>query len=264
MRRLRDRLGALTADEYLRLALYADSPAAAAVLAEKGLEGANALDPEVTVLLLREVFRAHLAAHRVRSAHAIARKMVRLDALREITHADLGRSCAALGWWVPAAQAYRVAARHAPARRRSIHWASVANALHHAGHYADALSALERATRWALTTRELHRACAALVRIDSGLLPQAIEDLEEITHELECARCGAGFGRYVTGLLYAAQGDSARAIDHLRQFIRRNGTDPMRSAALAAELTRARRTLRTLRQQHPPETPPPPVSKGPR
>src|SRR5688572_4230894 len=110
------------------------SQAAAGELAKQGLAHAkaNELDPEGEVLLLREVFKAHLHAHRPRSAHAVARKMVRLGALPEVTHADLGRACAALGWWMSASQAYRLAARFAPAQRRALHWASCAAALHHA------------------------------------------------------------------------------------------------------------------------------------
>ena len=265
MRKLRDRIGPLTADDYLRLAIHSASPTTAAAFAEKGLRGTTEkLDPEVSVLLLREVFRAHLHARRLRSAHAVARKMVRLGALPEITHTDLGRACTALGWWVRAAQAFRIAARHAPARRRAMHWASVATALHHAGQSEDALSALERATRWSLTTRPLHRAYAALVHLDAGELPDTIDGLAEITRDLECARCGEGYGRYVVGLLYSVQGDDVRAMRHLRHFLRRNLGDPMREVTLAAEIHRARKTLRALRvrAQGTPSTPAPQGTPG--
>lgn len=102
------------------------SPAEAAVLAERGLRhhgesaGDQAIDPETRLLLLRES-RAHLHARRLRSAHAVARKMAHLGVAQEIAHVDLARACAALGWWTRAAQAYRIAARTAPAARRAMH-----------------------------------------------------------------------------------------------------------------------------------------------
>jgi tetratricopeptide (TPR) repeat protein len=248
----------LTADDYLRLAISTGSPAEAAVLAERGLRhygdvsGDQAIDPETRLLLLREIYRAHLHARRLRSAHAVARKTARLGVAQEIAHVDLARACAALGWWGRAAQAYRISARTAPAARRAMHWASVAVALHHAEHYEDAMSALERAVRWSLSTRPLHRAYMALVQLDAGRRVDELESLTEVVDELECARCGEGFGRYVLGLLYAAKGERARATRHLKQFVKRNAEDPLRSITLASEIRRARRTLRELRGAKPP------------
>ena len=240
----------LGADDFLRLSMETRSQAAAGELAKQGLANAHAnghandLDPEGEVLLLREVFKAHLHARRPRSAHAIARKMVRLGALPEVTHADLGRACAALGWWTSGAQAYRLAARFAPARRRALHWASCAAALHHGQRYEEALAALERAIRWSTGTRPLHRAYAALVELDHG---HSVDDLAELTQELAAARCGEGYGRYVLGLLAASRGDRREARRYLREFIRRNVGDPLREATLAGEIARARRTLRATR-----------------
>jgi tetratricopeptide (TPR) repeat protein len=241
---------ALTADDYLRLAISTGSPTEAAVLAERGLRNetsGDAVDAETRMFLLREIYRAHLHARRLRSAHAVARKMVRLGVAQEVAHVDLGRACAALGWWVRAAQAWRIAARNAPAVRRAMHWNSVAVALHHAGHYDDALSALERATRWSLATRPLHRAYTALIQLDAGKRVEELPELDEVVAELECARCGEGFGRYVLGLLSAARGERGRAEKHLKHFVRRNAEDPLRVVTLAAELRRARHTLRGMR-----------------
>lgn len=235
-------MGPLEPDDYLRLAVGSRSPAAAGEFAKQGLAAKpEELDPEGAVLLLREVFRAHLHAGRPRSAHAVARKMVRLGALPEVTHADLGRACAALGWSTRAAQAYRLAARFAPARRRAMHWAACASALHHGKKYDESLAALERAIRWSTGTRPLHRAYAALVEVDQG---HEVPDLDEIVSELEAARCGEGYGRYVLGLLEIARGQEIRGRRYLREFVKRNTGDPMREATLAAEITRARRALR--------------------
>jgi tetratricopeptide (TPR) repeat protein len=245
VRKLRDRMGPLEPDDFLRLAVGSQSPAAAGEFAKRGLKSKPSdLDPEGAVLLLREVFRAHLHEGRPRSAHAVARKMVRLGALPEVTHADLGRACAALGWWGRASQAYRIAARFAPARRRALHWAACASALHHGQRHDEALAALERAIRWSTGTRPLHRAYAALVQLDQG---HPVPDLETIVHDLELARCGEGYGRYVLGLLALAGGDARRARKYLREFVHRNIGDPMREATLAAEIARARKTLRDQR-----------------
>lgn len=253
----------MTADDYLRLAIHSGSPADASAYAVKGLRNASdKIDPETLLLLLREIYRSHFYAGRLRSAHAIARKMARTGTSIEVVHADLGRVCMALGWFPRAAQAYRIAARNAPARRRAMHWAFVAIALHQAGDTDGALGALERAIRWSLATRPLHRAYMALVRIDGGEAPEAIEGLTEAIHELETARCGEGYGRYVLGLLYAATGNDLRARAHLRTFIKRNAGDPMRAATLAAEIRRARDTLRAIRRRSPTQPPVAPTSSS--
>jgi hypothetical protein len=243
VRKVRDRIQPLEADEFLRLALETSSQAAASELAIKGLERSRTqhVDPEGEVLLLREVFKGHLHARRARSAHAIARKMVELGALPEVTHADLGRACAALGWWTRAAQAYRLAARFAPARRRALHWASCSAALHHGQRHEEALAALDRAIRWSTGTRPLHRAYAALIRLDQG---QTVSDLETVASDLELSRSGEGYGRYVLGLLALARGDRPLGRRYLREFLKRNVGDPLREATLSAEIARARKALR--------------------
>lgn len=242
----------MTADDYLRLAIQTGSPAAAGAYAEKGLRDASEkVDPETMLLLLREIYRSHFYAGRLRSAHAVARKMVRMGVATEIAHVDLGRVCLSLGWWTRAAQAYRIAARNAPARRRAMHWSSAAIALHHGGDLEGALGALERAVRWSLGTKPLHRAYIALVRLDGGATADQLEGLPECIADLEVARCGEGFGRYVLGLLYAATGDDARARTSLRTFVKRNVGDPMRAHTLAAEIKRARATLRSIRARSP-------------
>ncbi len=239
----------MTAEDYLRLAIHTESPEGASVYAEKGLraEEGRSLEPETALLLWREIFRSHLYARRLRSAHAVAKKMVRFGVEQEIAYADLGRVCGALGWFAKAAQAHRIAARNAPARRRSMHWAAAAAALHHAGLYDEALGALERAVRWSLGTRSLHRASAALVRLDRGASPGSIDDLPDLVEELAAARCGEGYGRYVLGMLCFALGDLTDARRHLLQFVRRNAKEPMRRSTLAAELRRARATLRLMK-----------------
>lgn len=247
MRKLRDRIGPLEPEDYLRLATESHSPKAAGELARQGLlapESKGGADPESELLLLRELFKSHVYARRPRSAHAVAKKMVRLGALPEVAHADLGRASASLGWFVRASQAYRLAARFAPAHRRALHWGACAAALHHAGRHDEALAALERAVRWSTTTRPLHRAHAALVQLDRG---REVEDLAALTEELSEAKCGEGYGRYVLGLLAEARGDRVAAVGYLREFVTRNHGDLLKAATLTGELARARRVLRARR-----------------
>jgi tetratricopeptide (TPR) repeat protein len=247
VRKTRDLPPMPTPDDYLRLAQHAKSPAASGELARRGLvlirEGA-ATDPEGALLLWREVFRDHLAAGRPRSALAVARKMVRLNVLTELAHADYGRTCCALGRWIAAAQSFRLAARFAPAQRRSLHWGACAAAFEHAGMGDEALAALDKALRWSTARRPLYRAHAAAVRLDAG---QSVDDLAAIVSDLELAPCGEGYGRYVLGRLFEHMNDPARARKFLREFVRRNAADPMKAASLAGELARARKSLRSLR-----------------
>jgi tetratricopeptide (TPR) repeat protein len=235
------------AADYLRLAMATDEPAAALRLAVEGLERADEAvargeqdDPESRLLLLREAFKAHLRAGRPRSAHAIARKMTRVGALSEVSHADLGRACAALGWFEHAARGYRLAARFAPANRRSTHWAACAMALWHAGRHDEALAALERATRWSTTTRPLHRAQVAMVELSRG---NVTGDLSAAVADLDASRAAEGYGRFVLGMIAALGRDHARAHTLLQEFVRRNANDPLRAATLAGELAKAREAL---------------------
>lgn len=203
-------------------------------------------DLESRLLLLREVFKAHLRAGRPRSAHAIARKMTKLGTLAEVAHADLGRACAALHWFERAARSYRLAARFAPANRRSTHWSASAMALFHAGHFDESLAALERALRWSTQSRPLHRAQSAMVELARGRAPA---ELPAIIADLEASRAGEGYGRFVLGVIAWMQGDHHRAAPLLREFVARNATDAMRAATLAGELTRARAALASIEQR---------------
>ncbi|MDP3275189.1 MAG: tetratricopeptide repeat protein [Deltaproteobacteria bacterium] len=224
-------------------------PREALRLAVAGLEVSTQLsrdgeadDPESQLLLLREMFKAHLRSNRPRSAHAIARKMIRLGTLSEVAHADHGRASVALGWFAQAAQSYRLAARFAPANRRAVHWAACGMALWHAARFVEAQSAIERALRWSTTTRPLHRAQLALLAIELGEVP---EDLHAITADLDASRVAEGYGKYILGLLAHQRGDSAKMRVFLQAFVERSVRDPLRAATLAGEIQTAQRLLKT-------------------
>lgn len=238
----------MTADDYLRVAVNSRAPTVAGGIAQRGLGASDGpIDPDAQLLLLREIYRAHLYAHRVRSAHAVARKMVRLGVMQELAWADLGRACAALGWWASAARAHRLAARNAPASRRALHWAQAGSALHHGAFFNEAVSAFDRAVRWSLTMKPLHRGQRLLSRIDRGDELGDADELNDILDDLGASRSGEGYGRYIRGLLHFARGDHEDAAENLRVFLKRNAQEPMRSVTLAAEIVRARETLRALR-----------------
>lgn len=238
----------MTADDYLRLSVHSRTPTVGGDIAQRGLRLAEApMDADAHLLLLREIYRSHLYARRVRSAHAIARKMVRLGVMQELAYADLGRACAALGWWRKAALAHRIAARNAPATRRSLHWAHAGSAFQHGGFYEEALGAYERAVRWSLTQRPLHRGQRLVCLLDQGESAADLEELPEVLDMLTEARCGEGYGRYVRGLLHHARGEFAEARLQLATFLKRNGDDPLKSTTLRYELARTRATLRALK-----------------
>ncbi len=243
------------AADYLRLAMATTDPREAMRLAVEGLAQADEAvargereDPESRLLLLREVFKAHLRAARPRSAQAIARKMTRLGALSEVAHADLGRACAATGRFEHAARSYRLAARFAPANRRATHWSATAMALWNAGQHDESLAALERALRWSTATRPLHRAQHAMVELSRG---RVTSDLTAAIADLDASRAAEGYGRFVLGMIAHLRGDRARAQPLLTEFIARNSNDALRAATLAGELGKARAALVAARRSAP-------------
>ncbi len=240
------------AADYLRLAMATEDPREAMRLALEGIAIADEAvargaveDPESRLLLLREVFKAHLRSGRPRSAQAIARKMTRLGALAEVAHADLGRACSALGRFEHAARSYRLAARFAPANRRATHWSATAMALWNAGQHDESLAALERALRWSTTTRPLHRAQHAMVEISRG---RPTPELAAIIADLDASRAGEGYGRFVLGMIAHMRGEQSKAQPLLAEFIARNSNDAMRAATLAGEITKARAALVSARR----------------
>jgi len=247
-----DEAPAVHSADYLRLAMASEDPREALRFAVEGLAYADeaaargeADDPESRLLLLREVFKAHLRSSRPRSAQAIARKMTRLGALSEVAHADYGRACAALGRFEQAARSYRLAARFAPANRRATHWSATAMALWNAGQHDEALAALERASRWSTNTRPLHRAQHAMVELSRG---RPTPDLAAAVADLDASRAAEGYGRFVLGMIAHLRGESAKAQPLLAEFVTRNSNDAMRAATLAGEIAKARAVLAQARR----------------
>lgn len=229
-------------EELLRQALRADSPAQRADLAREGLAvDAESLAPDTEVLLLRQIYLAHLETHRFRQAAEVARRAASIGPLQDVARHDASRALAAMGDVEGAIEQQRLAARTAPAERRSFHYWSLGTVLHQAGRHEDAISALRRGERWAHDDRALLEAHRAWVRLEVG---QPVRHLASIIAALEQSKASKGYGQLVLGMLRHRMGDQRAAAVHLRAFLRRNAAvDPAKAITLRDELRRARQTL---------------------
>lgn len=229
-----------TPEEYLRLALAAESPRARARYAELGL-AAEPDETETRALLLRQLYLALFGSEQLEAAAEVALTMVALGALPEVTHHDASRAFAALGDLPRAVAHQRLAVRAAPGSRRSFHYWALGSLLHIMGDTKGAEAAFRRGERWAGDDRPLLRAHRAWVRLSAG---EAVRNLQAVFHDLATSRAREGYGQYLLGMLAVAMGDDRRAAVHLRAFLRRNASaEPIKALALREELTRARRAL---------------------
>ncbi|MCA9608404.1 MAG: tetratricopeptide repeat protein [Myxococcales bacterium] len=231
-------------EELLRRALEADSPKQRAELAREGLElGGDSLEPDTALLLLRQLYLAHVDSHRFQTAIDIAAQMAALDTpLKDIAHHDASRAHAALGQSARAIEEQRLAARAAPPDRRSFQSWALATLLHFSGDLDGAEAALLRAERWAREDRPLLRGHRAWILLEAG---DAVDDLDAVLRELESsARARKGYGELVLGMLRHHMGDERAAATHLRTFLRRNAdVDSAKAITLREELRRARTIL---------------------
>jgi hypothetical protein len=230
-------------DEYLHRALHATSPQERARLAQAGLDAAarDGLDPDTEVLLLRQLYLAHLEVGRFRDAATVALAMARVGPLRDVAHHDASRALAAIGDLEGAVAQQRLAARASPPERRSFHYWSLGTLLQFSGDFSGAAAAIARGERWAHADRPLLRAHRAWVRLEAGL---PVRGLAGIVAELERAKCREGYGQLVLGMLHHLMGDRRRAAVHLRAFLRRNASaDVGKKVTLREELRRARVAL---------------------
>lgn len=229
-------------EDFLRLALEADSPEKRAGFAERGLALGRSSAPDTEFLLLRQIYLARFESHRFRDALDVAARMAAIgSSMKDVAHADAARAWAALGDPVRAIQEQRLAARSAPPDRRSFQCWSLANLMHQHGDLEGALGALEKGERWAQKDRPLLVAHAAWIELALG---RAVEDVGGIVRELELSPAGEGIGRLVLGMIAYELGDAGRAAVHLRAFLRRNAAvDDAKALSLREELRIAREAL---------------------
>ena len=232
-------------EDFLWLALHAADAAKREKWARAGLAvDGEELDPDTQVLLLRQLYLAHLDRRRLREAADIVRQMTAVGAMADVAHHDAARAMWALGDTEAAIREQRLAARAAPATRRSFHAWSLATWQHFAGDVDGALTSIRRARRWASRAAPLLRAHEAYIKLDAG---RAVRKLDEILRELQRSRSREGYGQFLLGMLAFHMGDRRRAAPHLRSFLRRNASaDEAKALTLREELRRARLALATI------------------
>jgi tetratricopeptide (TPR) repeat protein len=235
-------VGGVSAEEYLQRALTAPDAPSRARWAQRGLAlDSEDLAPDTQVLLLRQLYLAHVEGRRFRKAIEVAGQMAAIGPLRDIAHHDAARVLAGLGETHEAIAAQRLAARHAPAARRSFQLWSLATLLHFAGEVDEALRVLRRAERWAHRDRAMIRAHAAYVRLGADL---ACPELSAIVTDLQKSQAREGYGQWLLGMIAYELGDHRKAAAHLRAFLRRHAAhDEAKTLTLREELRRARLAL---------------------
>ena len=224
------------------MALGATSPAGRAKYARAGLASEPAeLAPDTQVLLLRQLYQAHLEQGQLEKAVEVAGQMAAVGPLADLAHHDASRALQASGDLPGAITAQRLAVRRSPAARRSFHLWSLATLQHFADDVDGALRSLARAERWAHRDRPLIRAHAAYVRLSSGI---ASPELDKTVTELLESPAREGYGQYLLGMLAWHMGDVRRAAVYLRAWLRRHAAaDRAKVLTLQEELRRARRVL---------------------
>lgn len=226
-------------EERLTRALAARDPATRLQLAREGLS----VDPDadLTFLLLRQVYVAQVALHQLQGAVEATEAMAATGVMPDVAYTDQARALAAMGKMDRAIEAQRLAARNAPASRKSFQWWSLATLQHFAGDPEAALATLRRALRYAQRDRPLIKAHRAYVRLDTGM---PVRGLNAIRDELKRSKVGQGYGQFLLGMIAHRLGDGPAAVVHLQAFLRRNASiDEVKRLTLREELRRARLAL---------------------
>jgi hypothetical protein len=229
-------------EDYLRMAMRAPTARRRLRWARQGLQLGDApLSPDTQVLLLRQLYLGHLERRELRHAARVAAEMVSVGALADLAHHDAARVMFALGERPGAVGQQRLAARAAPAERRSFHLWSLAALQHFAGDSDGALESLARGARWAGTDRALVHAHDAYIRLERG---EAVPGLAGVVGALRASRAAQGYGLFLLGMIAHHTGDGRAATSHLRAFVERHvGSDPPKALTLGEELRRAQDAL---------------------
>ena len=226
----------------LAAALRARTSTSRAAWARRGLARAgDDIDPDIQLMLLRQLYLAHLDQEALDEALSIANQMVRVGTMQDIAHHDRSRAQVALGDLRKAIESQRLAARHAPPARRSFQTLALAQLQHFAGDSESSLRTLEKALRWSLADRALVRGFRAYVELETDRVPEA---LEATRRALGASPMREGYGQFVLGMIAWHLGDKRMATVHLRVFLRKNASaDKVKAATLREEMKRARKVL---------------------
>lgn len=229
------------------MALDAATPEARQQAARTGLAlRTDDFNIDTRMLLMRELYRAHLDLRQLVAARDVARAMAELGPLADVAHHDAARVLAALGEMDEAVAQQRQACLAAPEDRRAFQYWSLATLEHFAGDVTSALESLTRAERWAVADGALVRAHRAYVILDSG---GAVDEatLAEVERSLTTTTRGAGYGQFLLGMIAARTDRQADARRWLSEFVSRaQGAPAAKVLTLREELRRARLTLAEL------------------
>lgn len=230
-----------TPEQALLVALRSSRPEQRKQAAERGLALGAGVTRDTQMLLLRQLYLAHVELRQLRRAAEVATRAAALGPLQDIAWHDASRALAALGEGHEALLAQRRAARSAPPERRSFQLWGLATLQHHAGDIDAALATLQKAMRSAQRDRALLRAHAAYIRLDAG---RPARNLRRTLDTLRASPNAEGYGRFLLGMIAHLMGDQREAIVHLRAFLRRNADAGLaKELTLREELRRARNVL---------------------
>ncbi|MCA9537155.1 MAG: hypothetical protein KC593_25915 [Myxococcales bacterium] len=233
-----------TPEQALLVALRARRPEQRLRAAESGLAQASEVTEDTKVLLLRQLYLAHIELRQLRQAADIAARAAALGPLQDVAWHDASRALAALGEAQDALLMQRRAARTAPVERRSFQLWGLATLQHHGGDVDAALATLQKAMRTAQRDRALLRAHALYIRLDAG---RPARNIRRTLDTLRASPNADGYGRFLLGMIAYKMGDEREASVHLRAFLRRNAAAGVaKELTLREELRRARLALATI------------------
>lgn len=239
-----------TPELMLRKATLARSAVTRAKYAQRGLSHDGKVDQTTRNMLLRQLYLSHMEGRRFADALVIAEQMLSGAVMPDVAHQDAARACLGLKDAERAILHLRLASRVSPPTRRAFHLWTLGTVLYFSGHYREAIGALSRAARWGTTDKPLYRGQLVLARLSAGEASITNEELAIARERLEEAPCGRGYGQFVLGELAYHGGDFEAAEQHLTTFLRRTtGGRVALEVALSAEIARARRLLRQIRQK---------------
>lgn len=229
----------LSPESFLRRASGAADSVTRAKYATRGL-ATPGLEPDTQLLLLRQLYMAHMERERFEQARTVADQMIDLGPMPDVVRQDAARACLAEGDVQTAVQHLRIATRVSPASRRAFHFWSLGSVFYFAKRYREALGAFSRAQRWAVKDKELYNAQAALSRHRLG----QCTELKPVLENLCDATDNRGYYELVAGELGILIGDEAFGKECLERFVRRcqNGKTSMR-VGLRPELAHAKTLL---------------------
>lgn len=232
-----------SAEDMLERAINAPTTRGRVYWARRGLAFPGKLDRATQMLLLRQLYMAYYETLRFQQAVQVAEQAIGLGVLTDVAHQDAARAKQALADIEGAAGHLRLAARTGPPSRKAFHYWTLGSLYFLAGHFEQAIAALERAARWGTGDKALYQGHLAIVRCASGNAPPTSE-LEQLIDRLSRARAAQGYGRFILGHLAYYAGHHREAQAHLQAFMRRGMTGrPALALSLSGEIAMAKAIL---------------------